>query len=128
MFIESTIFGLAFLSAGALRNAFLALGYYTSEEWPREALLLYGLYLSALLLVLYMPTYIRLFAIGRALRDAHFPIQSPKSPNWSEWSEGRKRFEELLRLETTATAGIRVAAAVLTPIAGALGALLLGLT
>jgi hypothetical protein len=128
MFVESTIFGLAFLSAGALRNAFLTLDYYSADNWPREALLLYGLYLSALLLALYVPTYTRLFAVGRALRDTHFPMMSPRSPQWVEWSDGRKRLEDLLRLETTATAGVRVAAAVLTPVAGALGALLLGLT
>jgi hypothetical protein len=125
--IEGAILGAAILSTGALRNAILAYGHDANRTYsfPPEYVLLYGAYFSAVLALLYAPTYSRLLSVGGQLRDSFFPLQSPRMETWSDWYDKRKRLEELLKLEVTAGESFRTGVAILTPLASGLVGLLL---
>jgi hypothetical protein len=125
--IEGAILGAAILSTGALRNAILAYGHEPNPTYsfPPEYVLLYGAYFSAVLALLYAPTYSRLLSVGGQLRDSFFPLESPRSETWSDWYDKRKRLEELLKLQVTAGESFRTGVAILTPLASGLVGLLL---
>jgi hypothetical protein len=126
--IEGVIIGAAILSTGALRNAILAYGDAVGEKYsfPPEYVLVYGAYFSGVLALIYMPTYRRLLAVGRGLRDSLFPLQSPRAASWSDWYDRRKKFEDLLKLQLTSGESFRAGVAILTPLIGSFVALLLG--
>ena len=141
--VEGTILGAAILVTGALRNAVNAypgqlrahpgfLHHHPSQKdflhasYPHEYLLLYGAYLTLLLALFYAPVYLRLLEAGRANLDAACPLGDPSSAGWTDSYEKRKKLQEYLQLEVTASASFRAGVAIFAPLASALVALLLG--
>jgi hypothetical protein len=113
------------LATGALRNALVA----TTPDlkgFPPELVLVYGAYFTALVALIYAPTYITLVATGRKLVDDLLPMPSPKSETWDDWYDRRKDLEELLQLQQGAAKNFQAGFAILAPLAGSIIAVLLG--
>ena len=87
---------------------------------------MYGAYLTLLLALFYAPVYLRLLEAGRANLDAACPLGDPSSAGWTDSYEKRKKLQEYLQLEVTASASFRAGVAIFAPLASALVALLLG--
>jgi hypothetical protein len=132
--VEGAIVGAAVLSAGALRNAVVAYNQIHTKyesvpdpsKFPREFVLIYGAFFTLLLAMLYVPVYFRLLDVGRENVKNACEDADPRSEAWLAAYEKRKKLEEYLQLEVTTSAGFRSGVAILTPLASALVALLLG--
>lgn len=139
--IEGAIIGAAVLATGGLRNAVVAYhGFFTQDQlqppgsfplqpptsFPREYVLMYGAFFTLLLAMLYVPVYLRLVEVGRRNVEAACTSEEPASEAWLPAYEKRKKLEELLQLEMATGASFRAGVAILTPLGGALVALLLG--
>ena len=123
--IEGAILGAAILQAAALRNAVLAYGDKAEAEptsFPPEYVLIYGAAFSILLALVWAPIYSLLIAAGARLRDAS--TKRAENESWIDWHERRKRFEDFVGLQTTASASFRSGVAILTPLASGLLGLL----
>jgi hypothetical protein len=121
--IQGAILGGAILGAGALRNAIVA----NKGTSPQVYVLLYGLFLSGLVALAYAPTYARARTLGRKLRERCLPHAPPPGvEGWAGWLAERKALDELLGVNAGTAASLRTGAAILTPLAGSLVALLLG--
>jgi hypothetical protein len=97
----------------------------SSEPATPELLAVYGAAYSALLAIVFVPTYVRLLRLGRTLRDHHCPLPSSSDPDWLERYERRRKLDDHLRLHLRTSATVRVSAAIVAPFAaGLLGAVL----
>jgi hypothetical protein len=114
----------AVLAAGALRNAVVS--WDPDADFAEERVLMYGLFLSALLALIYIPPFQRLRTVGARLRDAYAPPLWPPHPDWRKRAEERAALGELLRLEVTPSASLGAALAILAPLASSMVARLLG--
>ena len=113
------------LATGALRNTLVA----TTPDlkgFPPELVLVYGAYFTALVALIYAPTYIALVATGRKLVDDLWPMPPPRSDAWDDWYDRRKDLEELLQLQQGAVKNFQAGFAILAPLAGSIIAVLLG--
>jgi hypothetical protein len=119
--------GLATLAKGASRHAFVATGGRPAD-FPPEFVLLHGAFFTALLALVYIPTYNRLVAAGVAILDAVFPVNSPDLDlkKLAEWQSNRKSLEELLQLRANALDNLRVSLSILAPLASSAISILLG--
>jgi hypothetical protein len=130
--IEGAIIGAAVLATGGLRNAVVAydglVANYgiTNSPFPREYVLIYGAFFTLMLALLYAPVYFKLLEVGRKNVNAACPAEDPTSPAWLPAYEKRQRLEEHLQLGVATSASFRAGVAILTPLASALVALLLG--
>ena len=126
--VSGSIIGLAILGAGAERNMISA---YTAEfhvtgGFPIEYVLIYGLFFSALLAVVYFPTHLTLLALAARLRDRYAPV--PDLDGDGAWIDEWKRravLEDALSLKVGASASFKTGVAILTPLIGSLTGLLL---
>ena len=121
--------GAAVLATGGLRNAVLA--YSASPgahavDFPREFVLMYGIFYSAVLALVYVPTYARLSEVGRAIRDRSLPAPEMTDQSWTRRYEARTRADEFLQLGLSTSQSFRAGVAILTPLAGSLLGLLIG--
>jgi hypothetical protein len=120
------IVGAAILATGALRNATLSWNRLLhpnrspEEIFPREQVLLAGVYFTALLALLAIPIYERLRSAGCRLRDERLPPSWPPEPGWKERVEERSALDRLLSLELSSAASFRAALAILAPLASSL--------
>jgi hypothetical protein len=114
----------AVLAAGALRNAVVS--WHPDADFAEERVLLYGLFLSALLALIYIPPFQRLRTLGARLRDAHAPPIWPPHPDWRKRAEERATLGDLLRLDVTPSASLGAGLAILAPLASSMVARLLG--
>jgi hypothetical protein len=124
--IEGAIIGAAVLATAALRNAVLAYGEKVETEatsFPPEYVLIYGAAFSILLALVWAPIYSLLITVSGRLRDAAVG-EHPADASWTDWHERRKKFEDFLGLQTTASASFRSGVAILTPLASGLLGLL----
>jgi hypothetical protein len=123
--IEGAILGAAILATGALRHAVVALS--GEAGFPKETLLAYGIYLSAVVALLYGPTYMRLLELGRHLRDRMVPLDDSSPPSIDRL-EQRQKLDVLLDLEVSASTSFRSGLLILTPLTTSLVGLLIGKT
>lgn len=124
--VEGAILSAAILATGALRHAVVS---YTGREasFPQETLLAYGIYLSAVVALLYGPVYNHLQDLGRSLRDRIIDNETPAT-TFVEKLEHRQKLGELLGLDLSATSSFRSVLLVLTPLSTSLISLLVGKT
>jgi len=118
---------LATLAKGALRQAFLATGG-DPAKFPPEYVLLQGAYFTALLALVYIPTFTILAAIGTDLVDSTYPVTAP-ALDWDDlarWQTNRKSLEELLQLGSGAVHNLRASVSILAPVATSVVTVLLG--
>ncbi|MFL5926098.1 MAG: hypothetical protein ACJ77E_04100, partial [Gaiellaceae bacterium] len=126
--VSGSIIGLAILGAGAERNMISA---YTAEfhvkgGFPIEYVLIFGLFFSALLALVYFPSHLTLLALSARLRDRYAPV--PDLDPDGAWIDGWKRrgaLEDALSMKVGASGSFKTGVAVLTPLIGSLTGLLL---
>ena len=118
---------LATLAKGALRQAILATGG-NSSDFPAEYVLLQGAYFTALLALVYIPTYSILAEVGSDLVESIYPV-TKGDLDWeqlSKWQGNRKSLEGLLQLEGGAVHNLTASVSILAPVATSVMSVLLG--
>jgi hypothetical protein len=88
--------------------------------------LAYGAYFTLLVVLVYLPTFLSLQAIGRKLHDAFFPQIFPSTENWADIRDRRKYLEELLQLQVGAYQSLHASIVVLAPLISSIISTLLG--
>lgn len=124
LLVLGTIIGGAILGAGAQRNAMIA-STNRKDDFPLEYVLLYGLFFSVMLAVVYMPTYERLQSTGDRIVERYASLGALSDESWSDDYVKRRQLIELLRLEVTLPGSLKAGAAILAPLTSSLLASLL---
>jgi len=115
------VIGLAVLAYAGLRNAVLS---YGKPDPGAERIVLYGIVLSLMLALIYLPTFATLQRTGTGIRDSVECLPEPGDPVLEARLAKRKALDELLGLQITASASFRAGAAILSPLLGSLTSLL----
>lgn len=131
--VAGTLVGLATLSSGALRLAVLAANkepYFAGGpgrelEFASGYVLAYGLFFTGLLAIAFAPSFLAMRAAGDRLRDAAHPLVAPNHPKFAEVVAERNGLDAVLQTNLSAGATFKAGAAILTPLAGSLVALVL---
>jgi len=121
--IEGAILGAAILATAALRLAINADPSRT--QLPFQEVLVYGVFLSGLLALVYAPPFLRLRTLGERIRETVAPLPSPSDDAFSEKLGRRTELTTLLRLEASASGSFKAGVAILTPLATSVVGLLL---
>jgi hypothetical protein len=124
--ISGTLVGLAILAFGAARSAVVPT-YVPEALLPEEQVLLYGAFLTALLLFVYAPARLAVRAAARDLIEDALPwrqIPALASDDFPKWTEKRKLLEEMLRASTSLRQELESGLFVLSPLLSALITLL----
>lgn len=116
--------GAATLATGALRNAVIANGSTTPSQFSSAYPLLYGGLFTAVLAMIYFPTYDELQRTSRHLVDIAYPVDWDHLPDRS-WFEGRSDFADFLKIDLSPLQAFRAGVAILGPILGSVLGLLL---
>ena len=91
-------------------------------------MLLQGAYFTALLALVYIPTYSMLAEVGSDLVESVYPLTGGDL-DWehlSRWQANRKSLEGLLQLQAGAVHNLRASVSILAPVATSVMAVLLG--
>ena len=87
---------------------------------PAQAVVLYGVTLSLVLALVYVPAYQTVLASGGALRDRIAPLLPPDDPGFEARLGLRERIDSLLGLDVDAAVSLRAGIAILSPLLGSL--------
>jgi hypothetical protein len=132
LLVLGTLLSLAIFAASAERRAVAVYGHRTKRHFsiehvfPTNYIFLYGLLFSILIALAYAPAHITFQAAGRKLRDTIVPMLEPGDPGWQARLTERKSFEDLLELQVTTAANLRVGIAALSPLLASVTGLLSG--
>jgi hypothetical protein len=85
------------------------------EVFPVDYVLLYGVFFTLLLALVYVPAYLKLQAAGRAIIADYVPI-NPRTKDFAEEYEKRQQLTTLLRLDTSVASSFAAGAAIVTPL------------
>ncbi|MDP8930574.1 MAG: hypothetical protein M3O70_18900 [Actinomycetota bacterium] len=105
----------AVIDAGAQRKAFLATGT-RPEQFPAEAVLLYGALFTAISLLLYVPTFIAWRARCLQFVDKVYPLPKDARPT-EDWVYGRTRLTQVLGADASIAKNLTAAFGILAPLA-----------
>ena len=111
--------------ASAFFSIYVDLHYLTGEQFPLKNIIMYGLILSVILFVIYVPAYINLANTGKALLNILFPFDSMN--NLEITISNRERLDTLLQTNVSVGQSIRTGAVLLGPLMSGLVVLLLGI-
>lgn len=115
---------MAVLTAGLLMRALetnVDKSRYSPElMWP------YALYLVGVLVLVYVPTHLRLRATGEKIRDDRFPACLPGEPGYDDSKKHREEMDALLGLREGPATKLKSSLVILTPLLGTLAATVLG--
>ena len=100
------------------------IGVFTTENFPFQILVVYGLVFTLLLILIYAPTYITLTNVGRELRDTKYPLNIDALESTLK---NRKMLDDLLQTNIGITENLRNGIFTLSPLVTGLLAGLLGL-
>jgi hypothetical protein len=78
---------------------------------------IYGLYLTVLVAIPYVPAYLNFLAAGRGVRDRFYPRLSPGAPDYEDGEIRRRRVDALLKLQLRVKEGLRILTTILVPVA-----------
>jgi hypothetical protein len=117
--------GLATLATGALRNALVAAGV---KAVSATLVLAYGAGYTAMLAIVYVPSYLSMQNAGRRLLESYLPMQLPDSSTYDEYEKTRGAWEDLLQLKVGPADSFKIGTAVLAPIVTALITVFAGVT
>jgi hypothetical protein len=120
------LIGVTVLATGALRNALLAVKTTGGKaaEYPIEYVLMYGLFFSALLAVIYVPVYFRLQDRSRDYIEMVFPWPDQGHYSNDDYT-GRDNLGKLLHIDASVQETLQTGLAIIAPlIASLLSALL----
>ena len=107
--VQGAIGAAAVIATGARQNALESVGVRVPFEHTVE----YGLVLSALIGVLYLPCHQRLSEVGAAIRDQLLPPPKAHQPDLLEVYDQRNALGKLLQLDITAATAFRASLAIL---------------
>jgi hypothetical protein len=119
--IAGGIIGLATLATGALRNAARAVDLPFNPQY----ILLYGLFFTGVLAIAYAPSYFAMRAAGTRMRDRTYPLPNPDDSTFFDVIDKRKKFDEFMQLNLSASSTFKAGVAILTPLLSGLIALLI---
>ena len=152
--IAGVVIGLGTLASGLLREAVLATNeialtdkpetqpsvpiqddpsttpteaYRTALEFDPEYVALYGLFFTLLLALAFAPSYLALRSAARELRERTLPLPPPTADEFDDVRQKRQTLDELLQTNLAALGSFKAGIAILSPLAGSLTALVLGL-
>ena len=125
--------GMATIATGGLRVAVLAANdqpwfqAHPAEQmqYAPEYVLATGLFFTGLLAIALAPSFVAMRAAGARLREAAHPLPAPTDPTFGDVVASRKVLDGVLQTKLSASATFKVAAAILTPLAGSLLAIVL---
>jgi hypothetical protein len=123
------VISLALLASAELQHVYLSynkvfLSYNKKADFGAEGFVLYGLVLSLLVALIYLPTFATLQHTGTRIRDSVEGLPEPGDPMLEARLAKRKALDELLRLQISASASFRMSVAILSPLLGSLTSLL----
>lgn len=101
------------------------IGVFTDETFPSKAIIIYGLIITLMLILIYVPTYFNLMNVGRELRDAKYPYPQ-QFDDLKSIMEKRKTLDELLQTNVGITENLKNGIFTLSPLVSGLIASLLG--
>jgi hypothetical protein len=101
--------------------------YRTALEFDPKYVALYGLFFTLLLALAFAPSYLALRSAARELREHTLPLPPPTANDFDEVRQKRQTLDELLQTNLTAFGSFKAGIAILSPLAGSLTALILGL-
>ena len=105
-----------------------ALKPFVHFHWfSRPPLVIYGLYLTALVAIPYIPAYLNLLSAGRDLCDRFYPRLLPRAADYENRDARRKRVDEMLGLPMQVREGIKILTTILVPVVTSLVYAFLGL-
>jgi hypothetical protein len=114
----TVIVSVGVVTAGVLRKALLAAGY-PSGQLPASWLLLHGLFLTALVLAVYLPFYLSWHSCVARFVEASYPLPQTGLPT-QDWVSDRERLEQVLHGNATLKQNLTAAFGVLAPFGGSL--------
>lgn len=118
------IIGLATLATGALRNAALAAGE-DKKLYPSESVLVYGLYYTAMVALIYVPIYLSVAHAGEVIRDGLLPLKDLNVDALADFQKKHEAVEQLLELHGGAAESLQSGLAILAPLGSSIVAVLL---
>jgi len=121
------VIGLAVLASAGLRHVYLSLPQDKKAAFDSGGVVLYGLVLSFLVALIYLPTFATIQRTGARIRDSAEELPEPGDPMLEARLAKRKALDELLKLQISATASFRAGVAILSPLLASLTSLLPGL-
>jgi hypothetical protein len=77
----------------------------------------YGLLFSGLLAIAFAPSFLSIRKAGTRLRDATYPLPHPSDPTFFEAVDNRRKLDDLLQTNLSATATFKAGVAIVTPLA-----------
>jgi hypothetical protein len=101
------------------------IGVFTDETFPSEGIMIYGLIITLMLILIYVPTYFNLTNVGRELRDAKYPYPQ-QLDDLKGVMEKRKTLDELLQTNIGITENLKNGIFTLSPLVSGLIAGVLG--
>src|SRR5262249_30292563 len=113
--VLATLGAFGFLSLVAWGEAlkpFVGFSWFSSPP-----LRVYGLYLTVLVAIPYIPAYLNLLAAGRGVRDRFYPRLSPGAPDYQDREIHRRRVDALLKLQLRVKDGLKILTTILVPVA-----------
>jgi hypothetical protein len=116
--------GLAVLAAGVQRAAIVAASH--ANGFRPVFVLLFGGYNTVLLVLVYVPVYLRLLAMGRRIVDNIEPLPT-QDTGWGDALDRRAKLVVLFALETSVTDRLKSALFLLTPVFSSLVVTVVGL-
>jgi hypothetical protein len=118
------VIGLAVLASAGLRHVYLSLPHHKKADFGSGGVVLYGLVLSFLVALIYLPTFATLQRTGARIRDSAEGLPEPGDPMLEARLAKRKALDELLKLQISASASFRAGVAILSPLLASLTSLL----
>jgi hypothetical protein len=126
LWILGGLTGVGTFTTGALRIALIAAELLDESVFPLEYVLAYGGSFTCLVGLVYIPTYLRLAAAGRRIREAFCPMSTLTRESFAKWQSERKSLDEILHLRVSAGQSFGTGMAVLAPLLASAVSVLLG--
>jgi hypothetical protein len=121
--VAGAVIGLAVLAAGALRKATVPPEFLSEDQFPAEAVVLYGAFFTGLLLLVYVPAHLALKRFGQKIRDTYFPLSEMPAPDddaFRGWLDQRTNLETVLQLNVTPSQQLLASLFILAPLISAI--------
>ena len=109
-----------------LRKQVLVHHKLVRQPWnfPPEVLILYGLVLTVIVALVYLPTWVTMQQTGSLLRDGVAPFPEPTSDRFEAQLQKRAALDDLLGLRVSAATSFKAGVAILSPLLASLTPLL----
>jgi hypothetical protein len=124
------VIGLGVLTVAALRQVVvqeynhLPLVKDTPVKFPPEILILYGVVLTLIVALVYLPTWATMQRTGSMMRDGIAPLPEPTSDQLEAQLQKRAALDDLLGLRVSASTSFKAGVAILSPLLASLTSLL----